>query len=658
MIGRKNTNLVAPSAPINYASLVKTLEMFANSLSNLRLFADQVMNLSRFDNLLVRDQADTLKYYHDAVVSTYRQYCMVADGFPHTLTINSLMQRIEQAYDNFIYQVEQGYISDHLFETLEHPTSALISIIGFYVEQLNTTTRQLNGEDVGQYFYPTRFAHILSQPENAKRFKAVRATETSSLTVFEGDLKNFNELCRAMRADMSKLQKSYIKIRRQVEGLKLLESNDEKIQKELAKSEGGLAKISEDIRRVYDVYWDKLAPIWERLSAQRFITDQMQQTAITYFRRFLSQRQENLMLALTFGVMAALWSQKMNDEFAALKGKGSLREPGDRRSSWYIGNADVYDAFKRFDEILGAAVQKFNTIRNGGGDYNLMDSIKDLSDQITTHMEPVIKFVSHDLVLDSAAGGLRLPESKKKLQMLWNRVVGIFRIYAGLFSRPDSSLADGVAEIISKLDEAIDALMHADDERSIFMNVKQFVGVSSRLNPALQKVMTTFRMKVETTMSEIQVGMAAASRLQAGWNELRSKYSELIDTVPGGEGEAFEALLINVPGLTIDPELNLRKISDWYQALQDKWKNVLAFAKFYTRVKGLYPFTIGLRSVDSRGRDVENLKYVEAMNALLSDALAGKSITGAKAELVREAQRFYPGDNRVIAANRMLDTQS
>jgi hypothetical protein len=107
------------------------------------------------------------------------------------------------------------------------------------------------------------------------------------------------------------------------------------------------------------------------------------------------------------------------------------------------------------------------------------------------------------------------------------------------------------------------------------------------------------------------------------------------------------------------PELSGRyvtKFNTWYGILIKLVDQLLEFAVFYTRVKSLYPLTIGMRAFGSpNGKDIENVKYIESMGALLSEALAGKSLSAAKTALLRQALVIYPEDNKVLVANKMYD---
>jgi hypothetical protein len=89
----------------------------------------------------------------------------------------------------------------------------------------------------------------------------------------------------------------------------------------------------------------------------------------------------------------------------------------------------------------------------------------------------------------------------------------------------------------------------------------------------------------------------------------------------------------------------------WYDKLEENIRDLIDFVKMYHSIKSLYPFTIALRTVDKRGRDVDNQAYVRSMQTLLNEALdSSRPMPTRKKSLVAKLFNYYPADERIAKA--------
>lgn len=89
----------------------------------------------------------------------------------------------------------------------------------------------------------------------------------------------------------------------------------------------------------------------------------------------------------------------------------------------------------------------------------------------------------------------------------------------------------------------------------------------------------------------------------------------------------------------------------WYDKLEDSIRDLIDFVQMYHNIKSLYPFTIALRTMDKRGRDVDTQAYVRSMQALLNEALdSDKPMPTRKKALVAKLFNYYPEDERIARA--------
>lgn len=89
----------------------------------------------------------------------------------------------------------------------------------------------------------------------------------------------------------------------------------------------------------------------------------------------------------------------------------------------------------------------------------------------------------------------------------------------------------------------------------------------------------------------------------------------------------------------------------WYDKFEQSLMDLIDFTKMYLGIKMLYPFTIGLRAVDPKGRDVDTQNYVHSMQDLLNEALDnGKKMPTRKKSLIADLYSFFPNDHRIALA--------
>lgn len=159
----------------------------------------------------------------------------------------------------------------------------------------------------------------------------------------------------------------------------------------------------------------------------------------------------------------------------------------------------------------------------------------------------------------------------------------------------------------------------------------------------------------ESIRQFLQYQYQQVTKLQDMWENLRSKYPDLVAACPEYIRTKFERTLMVPPKMKNKPfEVIDRDYSKWFYDLQQAGKDMYDFSKMYTSVKALYPFTKALRArTRSTGRRDENYQlYVDSLNTLLDDALAGKSLSAKEVETMKMIARFYPNHPKVIKAIR------
>ena len=173
--------------------------------------------------------------------------------------------------------------------------------------------------------------------------------------------------------------------------------------------------------------------------------------------------------------------------------------------------------------------------------------------------------------------------------------------------------------------------------------VDHFLDVFALFNNVEKSFFIRFPQDAGEIVTHMSKFRGQLDQLVARYEILGEDYPEVISAMPKGLQNDYYKIGTNYPLATF-PEPNKAKaiLQEWFDFAEEVLKDIADFAEVYIRIKSLYPFTIGMRSVDRRGRDVEYMKYVDSLNTLLDDALSRKSISLTKRELLFKAYDFYP----------------
>ena len=86
--------------------------------------------------------------------------------------------------------------------------------------------------------------------------------------------------------------------------------------------------------------------------------------------------------------------------------------------------------------------------------------------------------------------------------------------------------------------------------------------------------------------------------------------------VPNDATMQFDHIIENPPDLKGN---YVNGYTNWYGTISKLLSSIFVICSFHTRVKLLYPLTIGMRTIGVK--DPDNVKYIESMHAFLSEAL-------------------------------------
>jgi hypothetical protein len=304
---------------------------------------------------------------------------------------------------------------------------------------------------------------------------------------------------------------------------------------------------------------------------------------------------------------------------------------------------DDLGAFKALLEKSSAAnAAKPDAPDNGEAGISLK-----VLERLGQYIHILAKFTASDIAMDLARGEKWVQDSLSKSKLMWSQITSLHDSY-----NSSKGLVTGnkpFDKLFETLDDAYNKLLATTDEKGRFLQVKRIIDTAPLAIDAIDAI----TVKGNATPTDQNLYSGNVSLVQTSWRDLAKTYSEMLKLAPNNVGMQLDYTIENPPELS---GRYVTKFNSWYGTLIKLVDQLLEFAVFYTRVKSLYPLTIGMRAFGSpNGKDIENVKYIESMGALLSEALAGKSLSAAKTALLRQALVIYPEDNKVLVANKMYD---
>lgn len=217
-----------------------------------------------------------------------------------------------------------------------------------------------------------------------------------------------------------------------------------------------------------------------------------------------------------------------------------------------------------------------------------------------------------------------------------------------------SGMTSGIARIynfswVSLSYGEIDHSLSGGDELSLRKAIEALMGSITNLTEssisAANKVSSDF---ISQLVSENETNVKA---LGAMISDFFTKNDSLVQVMPKDLYDVIN-MYRNAPAVTNKEASKIwSDYKIWYSKLEDGLREIIDFLKMYYSIKTLYPLTIGLRTLDAKGRDVDNNAYVASMQEILNEALdKGKKMATSKKALVAKLFKFYPNDERIARA--------
>lgn len=523
------------------------------------------------------------------------------------------------------------------------------------------------------YFFPNRFKGILKNGENTRNYQARMSIKASIMDEFRIDINNLRDyvnesvkVAQTYEDSYTKLQADAFNLSNSLSSLREKSPSSPKIDAIEASQKEVQAALDDIVAKRDKFFVDFIGKVgidYQKILKYREIVARLPEQMLKTLRGLLKSNRFSIIIVkriadLVNGIQSGaedILSQNMIGRYQLDKDR-------------YKGNADIVKSLDMFKENLVSYMDKFihdfpvvtdddisHRIERANNLASSLSAYRDVLNQFASSLKPAKQSVAD--YIESVRGSIDIIKKpfnniKQNLatfdrelnKQILNAQDVIVAHYTTLLAA--KSKKDAYAEL-----DVINQMVNAY-ANSLIPTYLQYLKDTSNLKPS--SISNVFKY-LETTKPEIK-------ELSYQYDRLVGTYPELFESVPSDI--VILGKLLRMPP-DIPKIINEGDIKDkveipyraWADDIDKKVNDLCDFARLYTGVKSLYPLTIGLglRSTrDSRGRDVENIKYVEAMNALLNEALSGKSITAKKAVYVQMAKYFYPTNLKINAAYRMV----
>lgn len=517
------------------------------------------------------------------------------------------------------------------------------------------------------YYYPRRFNKIVQNPYGHNAYKSYLAIKTSmydrAVKFVQDQEKEYNKI----RKELDKAKVKFFKKRDELNGLRDLESNDEKVQKKIAKLEEEVAILEKEYGAIVETARDFVEAFIDSF------TDEFYEIAKTFPRGLTLT---NLMITGNpFGfVMSHIeerkkdpWLHYDSDEligdksvvdqlYPILDAAKDMRSIFQNEFSKKI-EVDVSKLQKRSDKKIAAAenlaivytrakekLSIVNDLRKIGGG----NSLADYKALVQEHMKKIL-----------SAWGSVASKEWSVFPDAWNRM------------KNGHQAAYSALEAIMKARDIQDAfVLFGDFETRLYPiamdSIQGFIDISKvRKNNIAsedpQAAFWYFEGQVQGGEGADKIGFVKRY-YQAVLDPLEKyyrKYPALLEEAHKAGLFASKPPSIPRAQLMMKPdqiESRLEKPMLEYLDYQvNKIEELIEFAKLFTGVKSLYPLAIPTKAMamrDPYGRTPHQIHYAKSMDRLLNEAISGESIHGTKAVCLVRAYRFYPSNKKVQLAYR------
>jgi hypothetical protein len=634
-----------------YSNVSNLLVQIIAALNNLRDknydLIDAVYNLKILVEKDIRFLGMLPKITDGRRVFEYAQarYKESLGDIPEDVSLSEIITEYLQAIDLLMTSADfsEYRVNSNAVQLASDSLSAMITfLIDDYSNRLKDIELDVkvgdHGDDVSDLM-PERLKSLVNSERDINAYNTRQAIKADRFAGVIAGLGKFTKALNASRIIIGKFQSVQAVLVKQIQAL--IEQQD---KAQVDKYKQRLKDLIADFQGDMELDWANLVNIWATIDSPDSPINDVDAGTARHIRKYLSTplppRPDSIAAAYRD---ITRWNEYLLAGVVKAKQNGGTQ---DQRSKWYIGNGKVVDdlgAFKALLEKSSAAnAAKPDAPDNGEAGISLK-----VLERLGQYIHILAKFTASDIAMDLARGEKWVQDSLSKSKLMWSQITSLHDSY-----NSSKGLVTGnkpFDKLFETLDDAYNKLLATTDEKGRFLQVKRIIDTAPLAIDAIDAI----TVKGNATPTDQNLYSGNVSLVQTSWRDLAKTYSEMLKLAPNNVGMQLDYTIENPPELS---GRYVTKFNSWYGTLIKLVDQLLEFAVFYTRVKSLYPLTIGMRAFGSpNGKDIENVKYIESMGALLSEALAGKSLSAAKTALLRQALVIYPEDNKVLVANKMYD---
>jgi hypothetical protein len=636
----------------NYAQLSNSLVQVLSALTNLRDreyhvtdTAYRIMNVLEQQITYIDHLIPHLMNAYSAFKYAYERYRQASGNAVMDPVLEGSFQLYCQAVE-MLSQCSELEAYKQTLKSLNKASQSIESLIGIMLEQYTSQLDDLEADiEVGEHqdnlsdIYPDRMKSLIHGEYNVKSFKLKTTVKANQYSDTISQLEKFLKTLVKSRVIINTFQSKQAVILNQIEDF-LAVGNKDEVEKRKEK----LKSLIGEFLQAVEGDWSNLKNMWVEIDTPSSPLDSADAATARHIRKTMQETLSNRPESIAASYRnITKWVEYLISALNKAKQNGGSQ---DQRSKWYIGNNKVLTDISKFkaDVELAYATNlakaQASTLQDGA-------IVVKINQRLGEYIQAFSKFVSSDVALDLSRGERWVQDSLSKAKIIWSQVESLHNAYSE--NKALMSGFRGFDKNYENLEDAASKLMTVTSEQDRFLHISRIVDTAILIKTTLPGI--TIKGNASPTDSGIYA--SNVSMVQTEWAELAKAYSELLKMAPRNLRDQINHIVKNPPELV---GRYTGKFNTWYTSILNLIDQLAEFATFYIRIKSLYPLTIALRAFGSpNGKDIENVKYIESMHALLREALAGKSLTAAKSALLREAAKFYPEDERVMVANKMYD---
>lgn len=593
---------------------------------------------------LIDTLMDRVKNASVLVDYAYGRYKESVDGVSDT----SLSDLTTDLFQTVSLLLMSSYADEYKYncKKLQNASESLTSLLAFLIEDYSNKLKDLeidievdsHLDDVSELM-PNRTQALLQGEQNVKAAIARKAIKADQFNQTIAGLGKFTKALNASKLIISKFQGTQSVLLKQIQDLA-----DRQDRAQIEKCKQKLKDLISNFLTTIGSDWANLSEIWATIDTPSSPINNVDAATARHIRKYLGTPLTNRPDSI-IGMYRDItrWNEYLLAGVVKAKQNGGTQ---DQRSKWYIGNNKVVEDLSNFKALVVKAAlansAKPDTAHNGDGAIALK-----VVEKLGEYIHSLSKFASSDIAMDLARGEKWVQDSISKSKLIWSQITSLHNSYND--SKDMITGNKAFDKTFENIEDAYSKLLTATDEKDRFLQIKRIVDNAPEAINALEAI----TVKDNVSPTDQNLYFANVSLVQTDWRDLAKTYSEMLKMAPNNIGMQLDYTVENPPELS---GRFVTKFNTWYNTLVKLIDQVIEFAVFYIRVKSLYPMTIGMRAFGSpNGKDIENVKYIESMGALLSEVLFTKSLSPTKAALLRQALVFYPSDEKIIVANKMYD---